>query len=119
MAHARTLLSEKAGKDGDIYTDSKYVKLAGHAAWNGVLVALDAVFDVGSKLEKNSPLPDFKDYHAALFQKDKKMHTVLLTAYDGLYKSMGYDGNLSYKAAQAFLSTGKDVIAWCEKNYKS
>ncbi|GHT53224.1 hypothetical protein FACS189451_04920 [Bacteroidia bacterium] len=37
LDNARTILSEKAGKNGNYYSDSKYVKLAGHAAWCGVL----------------------------------------------------------------------------------
>jgi len=35
-------LSEKAGKEDGYYQDTKYVKLAGHAAYAGILVALDA-----------------------------------------------------------------------------
>jgi hypothetical protein len=117
LSNARTILSEKAGKDGDLYTDQKYVRMAGNTAWNGVLVALDAVFDVRSKLKKNNQRPDFQDYHAAVAKRDKKMHGMLLAAYDSLHKSMGYDGNLGYKIAQDSLSYGKAVIAWCEKIY--
>jgi hypothetical protein len=117
MDNARTILSEKAGKDGELYTDSKYVKLAGHAAWSGVLVALDAVLDVRGKLPKKNLRPDFQDYHAAVAKRDKKMHAMLLAAYDSLHKSMGYDGNLGYKMAQASLSYGQAIIAWCEKIY--
>ena len=39
LQNARQILSEKAGKDGDYYIDKKYVKMAGHAAWCGVLIA--------------------------------------------------------------------------------
>jgi hypothetical protein len=116
MANARALLSEKAGKHGDYYTDSKYVRMAGHTAWCGVLVALDAVFDVRSNLKKELR-PDFQDYHAAVAKRDKKMHAMLLAAYDGLHKTMGYDGSLKFPAVQAYLSLGQDVIAWCKKIY--
>jgi len=40
LQNARQMLSEKAGKEGEYYSDRKYVKLAGHAAWCGILVAL-------------------------------------------------------------------------------
>ncbi|GHT76795.1 hypothetical protein AGMMS50262_16020 [Bacteroidia bacterium] len=40
MQNARTVLSEKAEKEGYYYKDKKYVKAAGNYAWNGVLVAL-------------------------------------------------------------------------------
>ena len=33
LQNAREILSEKAGKDGDYYTDRKYVKMAGYTAW--------------------------------------------------------------------------------------
>jgi hypothetical protein len=116
MDNARTFLSEKAGKDGNYYTDDKYVRIAGHTAWCGVLVALEAVFNIKSKLKKDQR-PDFQDYHTAVAKRDKKMHALLLAAYDSLHKTMGYDGNLNYPIVQNALSTGRDVIAWCEKIY--
>jgi hypothetical protein len=116
MARAHALLSEKAGRDGRLYSNRKYVKLAGNAAWKGVLVALDAVLDVKSDL-KNDQLPYFKDYLAAATKKDEKIYALLLTAHDGLNYAMSGDGNLSYILSQTALSMGKDVIAWCEKIY--
>jgi hypothetical protein len=32
LANAKEILSEKAGKDGNYYSDSKYVKMAGNTA---------------------------------------------------------------------------------------
>ena len=52
IQNARQILSEKAGKDGEYYTDRKYVKLAGHAAWCGVLIAIDAALNVKKRPEK-------------------------------------------------------------------
>jgi hypothetical protein len=46
LANAKELLKEKAIKDGDYYTDSKYVSMAGDTAWKGVLIALEAVFGI-------------------------------------------------------------------------
>jgi len=43
LQNAREILSEKAGKDGDYYSDRKYVKMAGHTAWCGVLLASDNI----------------------------------------------------------------------------
>jgi len=62
IQNARQLLSEKAGKNGGYYTDKKYIKMAGHKAWCGVLIALDAVLKVGEGMKK-SQRPDIKDYH--------------------------------------------------------
>jgi len=38
LENAREILKEKAKKNGEFYTYRKYVKLAGHAAWAGVLL---------------------------------------------------------------------------------
>jgi quinol monooxygenase YgiN len=116
LQNARQILSEKAGKDGDYYTDGKYVKMAGNTVWNGVLVALDAVLNVRKNLKKNQR-PDFSDYQMALIKKDSKMNRTLLVAYDLLHKTLGYDGNLSYKVVQEAINQGKIIIDWADQNY--
>ena len=96
IQNARQLLSEKAGKDGEYYTDSKYVKMAGHTAWCGILVALDATLNVKASMKKGQR-PDIKDYQEAVSKVDKKMPRILMNSYDTLHKILGYDGNLRYK----------------------
>ena len=49
LDNAKEILSEKVGKAGNYYSDSKYVKMAGDTAWRGVLIAFDAVFHVKMK----------------------------------------------------------------------
>ncbi|MDR2684781.1 MAG: DUF5618 family protein [Prevotellaceae bacterium] len=117
LQNARQILSEKAEKDGNYYNDSKYVKAAGNFAWNGVLVALDAVTDVRKNLKKGQRL-DFKDYQNAVSQKDKKMNMPLLAAYETLHKALGYDGNPRYKIVQDGLEQGQYIIDWAAKHYK-
>jgi hypothetical protein len=117
LDNAFEILSTKAEKDGGYYSDSKYVRMAGNTAWNGVLVALDGVLPVRENL-KPKQRPDFKDYLAAISKKDKKMSRPLLTAYDSLHKSLGYDGILGYKSVQAAMEYGKNVISWAAKHYK-
>ncbi|MDR0573040.1 MAG: DUF5618 family protein [Tannerella sp.] len=117
LENAQQILSEKAGKDGDYYNDSKYVKMAGNTAWSGVLVALDAVLGVRAGLKKRQR-PDFKDYQAAISKKDSKMPRVLLNAYDLLHKSLGYDGVTRYKVVQDSLEQARMILAWAEKNYQ-
>ena len=116
LQNARQILSEKAEKDGDYYNDSKYVKMAGNTAWNGVLVALDAVLDVRSGM-KRGQRPEFKDYQAAIAKKDNKMTRPLLGAYESLHKSLGYDGNPRYKIVQDSLDQAKMILDWAEKHY--
>ena len=118
LSNAREILSEKAEKEGDYYNDRKYVKMAGNTAWNGVLVALDAILPVKNNLKKGQRV-EFKDYMAALTQKDKKMSRPLLTAYDMLHKSLGYDGVLNYKIVQTSLAQAELIIDWASKHYKA
>ena len=117
LDNARQILSEKAEKDGDYYNDRKYVKMAGNTAWNGVLVALDAVLDVQKNLKKGQRV-DIKDYQEAISKKDRKMSRTLMGAYDSLHKALGYDGNLRYKVVQDSMEQGKMLILWASKQYK-
>ena len=118
LENARLILSEKAEKEGNYYHDSKYVKMAGNTAWNGVLVALDAVLDVRKNLKKGQR-PDFKDYQIAVLKKDSKMNYPLLGAYESLHKSLGYDGNPNYKVVQAAMEDGRLIVSWAAGLYQN
>ena len=118
LANAKQILSEKAGKEGSYYSDPKYVKLAGHSAWSGVLVALDAVTDVRKNVKKGARI-DIKDYQNAIAKKDKKMTRPLQSAYEVLHLLLGYDGNLNYKIVQEGLLEGKLMIDWASKHYEA
>jgi hypothetical protein len=118
IANAKQLLSEKAGKDGKYYTDKKYVKMAGHTAWCGVLLALDATLKIKEGLKKGQR-PDIKDYQEAVGKADKKMPRALMNSYETLHKVLGYDGNLNYTIVQSGLEDAQDIIRWAGKHYKS
>jgi len=119
ILNARQILSEKAGKDGDYYTDKKYIRIAGHTAWHGVLIALDATLKVKEGLKKRQR-PDIKDYQEALSKVDKKMLRALMNSYETLHIVLGYDGNLNYKIVQNGLEEAQWIIDWAsvrmEKN---
>jgi len=118
LQNARDILSEKAGKDGGFYTDRKYVKMAGNTAWNGVLVALDAVLPVRANLKKGQR-PDFQDYQEAISKRDRKMPRELYNAYELLHKSLGYDGITDYKVIQLSLNKAKILLDWADKQYQN
>ena len=118
LQNARQILSEKAEKDGDYYNDTKYVKMAGNTAWNGVLIALDAVLSVRKNLKKGQR-PEFKDYQEAIAKKDNKMARPLLGAYESLHKTMGYDGNPVYKVVQSSLEQANIIIAWANMQHQN
>ena len=116
IQNARLLLSEKAGKDGDYYTDKKYIKMAGHTAWCGVLTALDAVLKVKEGMKKRQR-PDIKDYQEAISKIDRKMPRILMNSYETLHIVLGYDGNLNYTIVQGGLKEAEVLIAWASKHY--
>jgi len=111
LQNARQILSEKAGKDGDYYTDKKYVKMAGHTAWCGILIALDAALNVKQKMKKDQR-PDIKDYQEAIVKVDKKASRLLMYSYDTIHKALGYDGNLNYNLVQTGLKEAQEIIDW-------
>ena len=116
IENARQLLSEKAGKDGAYYKDRKYIRMAGHTAWCGVLIALDAAFNVRKGMKKGQR-PDIKDYQEAASKVDKKLPRILMNSYETLHKVLGYDGNLSYKIVQEGLNEAQDIIDWVGTYY--
>jgi len=116
LQNARQILTDKAEKDGDYYNDTKYVRMAGNTAWNGVLIALDAALGVKNKM-KPRQRPSFKDYQMALYLRDSKMNNVLLTAYEELHKAIGYDGVPKYTIVQSALADGERLVEWADKNY--
>jgi len=118
LQNARQILLEKAEKEGNYYHDTKYVKMAGNTAWNGVLVALDAVLPVRANMKKGQR-PEFRDYEEAIAKKDRKMIHPLLGAYESLHKAMGYDGNPVYKVVQSSLEQANIIIAWADKHYQN
>jgi len=118
LHNARQILSEKAEKDGAYYNDRKYVKMAGNTAWNGVLIALDAVLNVRSNLKKGQR-PDYNDYQSAIALRDKKMPRVLHNAYELLHRSLGYDGMTNYKVVQESLKQANIIISWADKHYNN
>lgn len=109
LDNARTLLTEKARKEDGLYQDTKYVKLAGHAAYTGVLVALDGLFGKKGKGRK-----DVDWYKERLAQLDRKALSRFVAAYDTLHLSMSYDGNPSAGVAADGLNNAATLLEWVE-----
>ena len=110
LENARTILREKAIKEDERYTDPKYVKLAGHAAYTGVLVALDGLFNVQKKGRK-----DVVWYQEQLASIDRKVLGNFVSAYQLLHLSMSYDGNQEISTAQLGLKRADEIIQWVEQ----
>jgi TPP-dependent indolepyruvate ferredoxin oxidoreductase alpha subunit len=67
LENAKEILSTKAKKEDGYYQDKKYVKMAGHTAYTGVLVALDAF------LNKKKGRKSIEWYKEELSKADKKV----------------------------------------------
>jgi hypothetical protein len=109
LDNAKEILREKAKKEIGFYQDKKYVKLAGHAAYTGVLVALDGLLENKTKGRK-----DVDWYKERLAILDKKVLNAFNGAYDTLHLAMGYDGNPIAEVSKAGLDTAESIINWVE-----
>ena len=107
--NAKQILREKAHKEDGLYIDKKYVKLAGHAAYTGILVALDGLFGIKKKGRKSVDW-----YQTELGKIDKKTLHRFNSAYEVLHLSMGYDGVSNAKVASAGIEDAEKIIAWIE-----
>jgi hypothetical protein len=109
LDNAKEILREKANKEDGYYLDTKYVKMAGHNAYVGVLVALDGFLGKKGKGRK-----DVDWYKQHLSRLDKKLLNAFVSAYDTLHLSMSYDGNPSANVATAGLAEAETIINWVE-----
>jgi hypothetical protein len=108
LNNAREILKEKARKEGDFYQDRKYVRLAGHAAYSGVLVALDVL--IGKKKGRKSA----EWYVENLRKIDRKALDRFNALYDVLHLSMAYDGVLLASVSREGLKAAEILIDWIE-----
>ena len=105
--NAKEILSQKAQKEDGYYQDKKYVKMAGHTAYSGVLVALDDLLEPKKKGRKSVDW-----YKAELAKLDKKVTSSFTNAYDILHLSLGYDGATNAKLAQLGFEEAEKIINW-------
>ena len=109
MENAKETL-QKAGKDGKLYQDEKYVKTACGTAYSGVLKALDGYFYVRG-LERRKGRKSIEYYRANTSKLDKKLLSYLNSAYEVLHLSGYYDGILSVPVITSGFDVAYDIIA--------
>ena len=109
VANAKQLLSDKAGKEEVRYQDRKYVRMASHAAYMGVLIALDAL--IAEKIKGRKAVKWYQEHLAAI---DKKLLGRFNDAYDTLHLALAYDGNLDATVVSAGMKQAEDIINWVE-----
>lgn len=109
LDNAKEILRDKAQKEDGRYQDKKYVRMAGHTAYLGVLVALDDLLGVKKKGRES-----VEWYKAELAKRDKKVTGLFDDVYNTLHLSMGYDGNLNAEVASIGLKDAEQIINWVE-----
>jgi hypothetical protein len=109
LDNAKDILSIKAMKEDGYYQDAKYVKMAGHTAYSGVLVALNGVLGKKSKGRKTVDW-----YKEELSKLDRKILNVFVSAYDTLHLAMSYDGNPNAKVSKAGLEDAERIVEWAK-----
>ncbi len=110
--NARETLREKGEFDAELnrYDDEKYVRAAGNYLWLGVLMALDAVFNVR---EDRRTRVDIKDYREAVGRRDKKLLALVNDGYDVMHLYMNYDGIQSKGVSDEGFRLANSIIDRC------
>ena len=112
VENAKETLQEKGEFDPELrmYRDEKYVRAAGNYLWLGVLMALDAVFNVR---EDRRTRADIKDYRDAVAKRDRKLLALVNMGYDTMHLSMTYDGNQSKGVSDDGFRIANSIIDRC------
>ncbi|MBQ3732766.1 MAG: DUF5618 family protein [Bacteroidales bacterium] len=114
VANAEEVI-RKANYDPElkIYTDSKYVKMAGDTLWKGCLIALDAALDIRKEKGRLS----IEKYKEAAGKRDRKLLTAIVDGYNIMHLTMGYDGTRVKKVCNSGFEYATNIIDRCAKLY--
>lgn len=111
VANARDVIKQADySTELKMYTDSKYVKMAGNTLWNGCLIALEAVFH----LKQGKGRVSVEKYKEAATRRDKKLLAAIVKGYDNMHLFMGYDGTKDKKVCDAGFENAIAIIDRCE-----
>lgn len=114
MANAEEII-KKASYDSElkIYTDSKYIKIAGDTLWKGCLIALDAVLDI----RKGKGRPSIEKYKEAAGKRDRKLLAAIVAGYETMHLYMGYDGTKNKDVCNSGFAKAETIIDRCAMLY--
>lgn len=112
VENARETLRERGEFDPELkmYQDEKYVRAAGNYLWLGVLMALDAVFNVRKDRRTRADISDYRD---AVAKRDRKLLALVNMGYDTMHLSMTYDGNQRKAVCDEGFALANDIIDRC------
>jgi len=114
IENAKQILREKAGKNGEFYSDPKFVKKACQTAYRGLLIAL-----YGKMKRENNTLPprnkmDVDSYRDYITKRNKKILNDFNSAYNYLHLLGGYDGDLNVNTSKTGIELALKIIEWCK-----
>jgi len=126
VSNAKEILEEKAIRDNGKYKDKKYIKIAGHTAYCGVLYVLDqliepsnpALADAGpqaaaptrAESQKKSKRKSVEHYQTFLAKYDKKLLSDFNNLYNILHLDLAYDGITDAVIIKRGMSMAKEFI---------
>ncbi len=111
ISNAKEILKTKGKLENSFYTDKKYVKMAGHTAYTGILYALDHA-NILPPLAKKTQRRDVKDYQEALGKINKKMLGYYVSCYQLLHLVAGYDGVGKKDVLTIAINDATELITW-------
>lgn len=106
VANAKEVI-QKANYDPDLklYTDSKYIRMAGDTLWKGCLIALKTVLKFQTKGR-----PSIEKYREAAAKRDGKLLQYVNAGYDTMHLYMGYDGTKNKKTCDSGFDLATYII---------
>ncbi|GIV26452.1 MAG: hypothetical protein KatS3mg027_0266 [Bacteroidia bacterium] len=116
LENAKAILKEKGKKEGRFYTDDKYVSIAGHTAYRGVLLALNELMKqhgISKRTRKN--VDDYRDFIA---KQDRKMLNYFNLIYEQFHLVMGYDGIGNVRSVSEGFECAEELIEWVNNRIK-
>ena len=108
------ILEERGQLDEEIqhYENKKSVRKAGRMLWYGVLIALDAVFDVREDRRTKVKIEEYLD---SIAQRDEALARVFDCGGDIIWVYMAYDG-IQYKPiCDEGIRIANEIIDRCAK----
>ena len=111
ISNAKDLLEEKAIRENGEYLDKKYIKMAGHTAYTGVLYALDQLIEPNIETRKRSKRKSVDYYRLFLSGYDKKMLSNFNNLYNILHLDLGYDGITDAVIIKRGMSMAKEFVS--------
>jgi len=117
LENAREILSQKAKKDGQFYSDAKYVRMACNTAYSGLLLAMDELFkykgiEFPKPKGKRTQSVNVDFYREQISKMNQTKAKEFNEAYNYLHLLGGYDGSLAVETSRNGLKFAQSIIDW-------